>query len=513
MPNCAKNKKSSNWSYYESECGKMNNDCVVPTIKNGIIQCNKQKKDIVKNGDSCFVACDDGYHSQEGDGEIKCMHGSFQPMPKCIKNPPPVYPKIPKVFFIQSGTIDDIAALALLHSLDIKGDIQLMGMSLTLADCISQSAIQLTYKTVKYLGRENTLEWGVNSARGKYHFPYYYQKDSTTALKLLNKVLFKNIPNALPDNIRSIYDGDLALQNILQDARRSNEFITIICTCPSTSITRLWDQGSGFQELTEYIGDIIWMGGTVTLDTGNPNDSGGGNVATPEQFKIWDDKTQQCTKDEPTYLVPRPPGMVFDEYPLGVVEWNVIFDAFESKELVTKLKKTEKYLKIFPLNITNQITVNEVYDILKNGTSASSKLCYEIYSLVSKEPFYRMWNSFAAGYIMNKKQRDKIYAEPYTKPLNVAPYDIYDTEIKYEGKTFYQADIDDFNKYIKTNKDLPGATKKLTYLGEGCLYVSDEKDSKKQYIFGADCIAENGIKNWSRIFCDLLEMYGNPISF
>ncbi|RLA69301.1 MAG: hypothetical protein DRG24_08695 [Epsilonproteobacteria bacterium] len=282
-----------------------------------------------------------------------------------------------QVVFINGGSIDDYVSYLLLTTMD---EIELKGVVVINADTIADTAMQVQFKTKKYIKDETKV--GLSSARGWNAFPWNYRKD---VIKMSEMEILKEIDD---DQKPPYSSGDELLYNILSSALLNESPVTILATAPVTSITDILKK---YPELKNAIKQIVWMGGAIYAAGNLDKNTIPKEIANPK------------------------------------AEWNIFWDPEGSSWL---LKNTTFPIVLFPLDVTNQAKVTAE---LKERLSTQalyyrySKFVYDSYSLVDDEPFFEMWNSVTTAYIA----RADLFSAPVSMELNI-------TTDGYEQGTIFQ---------------------------------------------------------------------------
>jgi len=272
-----------------------------------------------------------------------------------------------RVVFIGGGTIDDNVASVLLFSMD---DIDYAGMIVTDSDCISRYAIQNQWRLQSYLSK-TSYPVTLSNARDYNPFPWQYRNDSFLVSR-------SGIFKGYTDNQQwpPYPSGEDFLKKELVHAVETDRPITLLITEPITPLTDVLQEDPRLQN---GIKKIIWTGGAIDVS---------GNL-------------------DPSTIPP--------ELANKKAEWNVFWDPYAVDWL---FKNTSVPIVLLPLDVTNKATLTPGFMTALQGQSLQyrySNLTYRIYSLVSNEPYYEMWNTLTASYVT----RPDLFEKPVTINLSV----------------------------------------------------------------------------------------------
>jgi purine nucleosidase len=269
------------------------------------------------------------------------------------------------VVFIHDAAIDDFVATLLLVAMP---SVDLKGIVIANADCIPGPGMDAASKLQQFLGRTD-IPLALSSARGWNPFPWPYRGDCVTFGEIPSLKPFRStVPTPPPD-------GDELLERLLEEAIACATPLTVLLT---TGFTPLTDVLSGRPDLIEGVGQVVWMGGAIDVP---------GNLD---------------------------PGTVNPVVANKHAEWNVFWDPFAVDFALRNLGR----IKVFPLDISDPAKVSEglLAQLEEQAPSCTfSQLAYEAYSLVTGEPFYRLWDVAAACWL----DRPDLYAAPQATPLEV----------------------------------------------------------------------------------------------
>lgn len=251
-----------------------------------------------------------------------------------------------QVIFDHDGSADDFLSLILVLSMK---NVNVLGISITPADCYLENAIDTTLKILS-LVKKNNVDIGLGKFYGVNAFP----ADWRAKPKILNA-----LPNLI--NIDTSFDissFEDSTDLIVQKISSSDAPITIVMTGPCSNLVQAIEKNPS---ITNNIEEVIWMGGAIDVP---------GNVKTYNHD--------------------------------GTAEWNVYWDPNSSN----KLLKYKLPLTIVPLDTTNAVPVT--IDFLKRLALQSAYLYSNLASqfwattidtIPSYEYIYFMWDVLATSYL------------------------------------------------------------------------------------------------------------------
>ena len=249
-------------------------------------------------------------------------------------------PRTP-VVILHDAAIDEYISSMLLT---VMPGIDLLGIIVINADCIADPAMDASSRLLQFMGRTD-IPVALSRARGWNAFPWPYRGDCVAFndLPILQKYT-PQVPTPPPN-------GEALLAGLLRKAIEGGLPLTLLMTGP---MTPLIDVLSKDPSLAKGVGQIVWMGGAIDVP---------GNL-------------------DPATVNP----VVANKH----AEWNAFWDPYA----VDDVFKLFRGIHMFPLDISNSAPVTaEFLDALKKQgeTYSYSQLAYEAYSIVTGEPFYRLW--------------------------------------------------------------------------------------------------------------------------
>jgi purine nucleosidase len=201
------------------------------------------------------------------------------------------------VFFDHDGGIDDFLSLLLL----LTYDRELLGISVTPADCIGEAAVSATARILRATGFDVPLALG--TLDGPNPFPLDWRLDSV-------KIDFLPVLNQR-DGISTVADTGQTL--LARTIAHAEDPITLLMTGPLTNLAWALDHDPAVEA---KIAELVWMGGALEVP---------GNVSQPGHD--------------------------------GSAEWNVYWDPPAAK----RVWDSGIPLTIFPLDVTNSVPVTDEF--------------------------------------------------------------------------------------------------------------------------------------------------------
>ncbi|WP_084407236.1 nucleoside hydrolase [Aestuariibacter salexigens] len=256
-----------------------------------------------------------------------------------------------KVLFDHDGGIDDLLSLMLLLS---SPDIELIGITVTPADCYADEALRSTLKLCGLFGKTD-IPVAVGDLHGINAFPAEWraQPKMCNALPAMLRV------DAKLDQLDSRPASEL-ISSLLEEAV---EPITVLMTGPCSNLNAALDDSP---QAHAKIEEVVWMAGALKVR---------GNVAMHNHD--------------------------------GSAEWNVFWDPVSAKQLLSK----NLPLTLVPLDATNAFPVS--MDFLASlATLRSSQVAdlagqmwaATVTSLPSYEYTYFMWDVLATCCVLPLRQ-------------------------------------------------------------------------------------------------------------
>lgn len=210
-----------------------------------------------------------------------------------------------QVYFNHDGGVDDLVSLFLLLQMD---DIKLVGVSAIGADSYVEPAVSASQKVINRFS-SYSIDVATSKERGKNPFPKDWRMHAffMDALPILNEPVKVQRAHMVQHH---------AYEDIIDKLHNASEKITLLFTGPLTDLAKALTVDP---TITEYIGRLIWMGGTFLSK---------GNVEEPEHD--------------------------------GTAEWNAFWDP----EAVKTVFDTDIKIDMVALESTNQVPLT--WDIRQN---------------------------------------------------------------------------------------------------------------------------------------------------
>ena len=251
-----------------------------------------------------------------------------------------------KVFYDHDGNNDDIISLQLVLSME---NIELIGVSITPADCLLEDGILSTLKVLSVYGQTN-----VPVAKGRTHgpnpFPYEWR---------VNGKIMNGMPLLINQKVnKSQVVAEPAEDLMIKLIKGSKDKVTILLTGPCTNFAAALEKAP---EIKDNVEEVVLMGGAVDV---------GGNVS-------------QYNHD-------------------GSGEWNIFYDPLAAKKVFTSgLEVTT-----FSLDSTNNVPVNLQFlkKLAEQRKHTASYLASQLWAptvknIPSAEYTYFMWDTLAVAYL------------------------------------------------------------------------------------------------------------------
>jgi purine nucleosidase len=253
--------------------------------------------------------------------------------------------KLP-VLFDHDGGVDDFLSLLLLLTMP---EVELLGVSITPADCYPEPALETTSKLLHLLGQPQ-----VPVSQGQYNGVNAFPPSWRAQPRMLNAL--PTLLN-LPDDA-SPRDPRPSAEVLHSQLAAATQPVTVLLTGPCSTLVQALVLDP---RLAAKIGQVVWMGGAVDVP---------GNVRTYNQD--------------------------------GSAEWNVFWDPLAAHQLLTYGLP----LTLVPLDVTNQVPVN--MDFLRRlAAQAHHPLSHlagqfwatTVATIPTYEYTYFMWDVLATSYL------------------------------------------------------------------------------------------------------------------
>ncbi|GAB3955216.1 nucleoside hydrolase [Spirosoma harenae] len=265
------------------------------------------------------------------------------------------------------GAIDDLLSQLLVLTMP---DVDLIGVTVTPADCYIEPALESAYKLLQLMGQDS-----IPLGRGDYYGINAFPSEWRARPEIINALpMLINLPKS-PDPYSYLSAPDLIVKTLSE----ATDKVTILMTGPCSNLVSALEKAP---ELKEKIESIIWMAGAFRT---------AGNVQTFQHD--------------------------------GSAEWNVFWDPISSQKLVSY----ELPLTLIPLDVTNHVPVtksflsalaNQIDYKLSNLTGQFWALTLD--TIPSYHYTYFMWDILATSYLAMPEQftTETIKANVSTRPPN-----------------------------------------------------------------------------------------------
>ncbi|GAB3996195.1 nucleoside hydrolase [Spirosoma daeguense] len=271
------------------------------------------------------------------------------------------------VLMDHDGAIDDLLSQLLVLTMP---DTELIGVTVTPADCYIEPALESTYKLLQVMGQEQ-----VPLGRGDYYGINAFPNEWRARPEIINALpMLINLPQS-----PNPYTYPSAPELIIDRLRAPTDDVTILMTGPCSNLVLALEQAP---ELKSKIAEVVWMAGAFRT-TGN---------------------VQMFQHD-------------------GSAEWNVFWDPISSQKLLTfGLPMT-----LIPLDVTNHVPVTKQFlsTLAKQIDYPLSNLTGQLWALTldtipSYHYTYFMWDILATSYLAMPEQfkTESIKANISTRPPN-----------------------------------------------------------------------------------------------
>lgn len=275
----------------------------------------------------------------------------------------------PESFFLShDGAVDELIALLLLAR---RPDVDLVGTSLTSADCLTEQGMEAQHRLLA-LAEQPDIPASLSAARAVNPFPWKYRSDCVRFVELA--ALCDAPPIGPP-----YADGEVHLAQALEGADGAG--LTILATGPLTQLQLVLEIQP---ELESKIRRVVWMGGALDVP---------GNL-------------------EPETL----PGI-----PVGArAEWNAYWDPFAVDWV---FRNTAFELVVVPLDVSDRALLDASFlDALTGASehSQAARLASDAYRAVLDQPMYRLWDMTAVCFALHAE----FFDQPESTRLSVETWGV-----------------------------------------------------------------------------------------
>jgi purine nucleosidase len=254
-------------------------------------------------------------------------------------------PNTPKthLIFDHDGGVDDLLSLMLVLSMP---NINLLGVTITPADCYADDAVTSTLKILAHYGRTD-VPVSIGNQYGPNAFPASFRAQPRACHALPAMLRIKENR----DQLTNIHAHDW----IITTVKKSGAPVTLLLTGPASNLTKALEDSP---DIKESINKLIWMGGAINVK---------GNVAMHDHD--------------------------------GSAEWN----AYWHPESTQQLLKFELPLILLPLDASNALPVSWPFlEKLANANTPETDLAGQFWAttvtaIPSYEYTYFMWDVLATS--------------------------------------------------------------------------------------------------------------------
>ena len=275
---------------------------------------------------------------------------------------------MPKLILMDhDGAIDDLLSQLLVLTMP---DTELIGITVTPADCYIEPALESTYKLLQLMGKES-----VPLGRGDYYGINAFPNEWRARPEIINALpMLINLPKS-PDPYTYLSAPELIIDRLSS----ATETVTILMTGPCSNLVLALEE---VPELKDKIKEVVWMAGAFRVH---------GNVQTFQHD--------------------------------GTAEWNVFWDPISSQKLVSY----ELPLTLIPLDVTNHVPVTRKFlsTLATQIDYKLSNLTGQLWALTldtipSYHYTYFMWDILATSYLAmpEKFTTEIVKANVSTRPPN-----------------------------------------------------------------------------------------------
>ncbi|GAB2539489.1 nucleoside hydrolase [Spirosoma aerophilum] len=293
------------------------------------------------------------------------------------------------------GAIDDLLSQLLVLTMP---DIDLIGVTVTPADCYIEPALESAYKLLQLMGQER-----IPLGRGDYYGINAFPSEWRARPEIINALpMLINLPEA-PDPYGYASAPDLIIDKLSSATGK----VTILMTGPCSNLVLALEKAP---ELRANIAEIVWMAGAFRVH---------GNVQTFQHD--------------------------------GTAEWNVFWDPVSSQKLVSY----ELPLTLIPLDVTNHVPVTKKFlsSLASQIDHKLSNLTGQLWALTldtipSYHYTYFMWDILATSYLAMPEQftLETASVNVSTRPPNAGQ--TYLDEAGYSLQFATDVNVDYFYAYL-----------------------------------------------------------------
>ncbi|WP_052592396.1 nucleoside hydrolase [Aureispira sp. CCB-QB1] len=303
------------------------------------------------------------------------------------------------VLMDHDGGIDDLLSVLLLLTMP---NIELIGITVTPADCFLEPAIESTYKLLQMTQKEH-----IPIGRGTFNGVNAFPSEWRARPEIVNSLpMLINLPPS-PDP----YSLPTAVDLMIASLEAAEAPVKIIMTGPCSNLVLAIAQKPS---IATKIKEVIWMGGAFRTS---------GNVQTYQHN--------------------------------GTAEWNVYWDPIHAQ----KLFELELPLILIPLDVTNHVPVDKAFlsKLAKQAKYELSNLAAQFWALTvdnipSYHYIYYMWDILATSYVALEHYFvvEDVQAEVVVRPPNAGQTLLSNSPNSRRVKIAVDVDKEVFYKYLFT---------------------------------------------------------------
>ncbi|GAB3880764.1 nucleoside hydrolase [Spirosoma agri] len=301
------------------------------------------------------------------------------------------------VLMDHDGAIDDLLSQLLVLTMP---DVDLIGVTVTPADCYIEPALESTYKLLQLMGKEQ-----IPLGRGDYYGINAFPSEWRARPEIINALpMLINLPKA-PDPYTYLSAPDLIIDRLTNAPGN----VTMLMTGPCSNLVLALEKAP---ELAAKLEEVVWMAGAFNVS---------GNVQTFQHD--------------------------------GSAEWNVLWDPISTK----KLLELELPLTFIPLDVTNHVPVTKAF-----LSTLATQIDYNLSNLTGQfwaltidtipgyYYTYFMWDILATSYLAMPEQfkTEVVKAKVSTRPPNAGQ--TYLDDAGYSVKIATDVNVEYFYEYLLT---------------------------------------------------------------
>ncbi len=251
------------------------------------------------------------------------------------------------VLMDHDGGVDDLLSQLLLLTMQ---EIELLGITVTPADCFIEPALESSYKLLQFTNKEH-----IPLGRGEYYGINAFPSEWRARPEVINAIpMLINLPQA-PDP----YTYPAAVDLIVEKLTQASSPVHILLTGPCSNLVFALEKEP---QLKSKIAQVVWMAGAFDVP---------GNVQTYQHN--------------------------------GTAEWNAFWDPISSQKLVA----LQLPLVFVPLDVTNHVPVTKSFlsrlaaQLSYPLSHLAGQMCaMTIDTIPSYHYVYYMWDILATSFLL-----------------------------------------------------------------------------------------------------------------